>query len=98
MAPERSRRIEPSDPGGEPVCLLTADGVRERRVPIDRLLESGELTPLPDGYEIRLPPGNESWAVANAFADEEANCCPALTLEVAETETTVMLAARFSTA
>lgn len=38
MAPGRVRRIEPTDPGGEPVCQLSAEGARRRRVPVDRLL------------------------------------------------------------
>lgn len=95
MTPSRARRIEPSDPGGEPVCLLTAEGARERRVPIDRLLEDGEMQPLDNGYEIRLPPGEGYWALANAFAEEEAHCCAALTLEVAESDAAILVSARF---
>lgn len=95
MTLDRTRRIAPADPGGEPVCLLTAEGARERLVPIDRLLEHGELRSLDSGYEIRLPPGDASWELANLFAEEEARCCAALALEVAERQDAIVVTAWF---
>lgn len=83
----RKRRIEPIDRHGEPVCLLTADAARTRRVPIDRLLQDGDLILGGTGYEIRLPRGERYWTLANQFAEEEAACCRWLQLDVEESAT-----------
>lgn len=91
----RVRRIEASDPGGEPICLLTPDAARRRHVPVNRLLEEGTLEPLESGYLIRLPAGERTWVLANEFAEEEADCCAALTLEVAEGDDAVVVSATF---
>lgn len=95
MQQRRVRHIEPVDPGGEPVCLLTPEGARSRRVPIDRLLVHGILDPTGAGYEIRLPPGEEYWALANEFAVEEAGCCASLALDIEERDTGIVLRASF---
>jgi len=95
MTPARRRHIAPTDPGGEPVCVLTAEGARGRRVPIDRLLELGEMRASGNGYEIRLPAGDEHWTLANAFAEEEAGCCAAMAFEVTESDTAILLVATF---
>lgn len=93
--PQRFRAISPAEAGGERVCLLTAAAARAREAPIDRLLELGEMKAHGAGYDIRLPPGDQSWVLAIAFAEEEASCCPALALEVAESETAVVVSATF---
>lgn len=95
MTPGRQRHIAPTDPGGEPVCILTAEGARGRRVSIDRLLEHGEMRTLGTGYEIRLPTGDEHWALANAFAEEEAGCCAAMAFDVTESDLAILLIATF---
>ena len=95
MSPARTRRIEPAEPGGEPVCLLTAEGARNRKVPIDRLLALGEFEPAAAGYRIRLPPGDESRALAHEFVQEEAACCASLALEVAERGEAIVVSASF---
>lgn len=96
MKPSRARRLEPIDPGGEPICRLTPEGARGRRAPIDRVLAQGTFEPRAAGYEIRLPAGEESWALANAFAEEEALCCPTLALELEEHADSVAITATFS--
>lgn len=95
MQQQRMRRIEPVEPEGEPICLLTAEGARRRRVPIDRLLTDGTLEPTEAGYEVRLPLGEKYWALANEFAEEEADCCPSLALEIEERDTGIVLRASF---
>ena len=95
MPPARIRRIEPADPGGEPVCLLTQEQARARLVPIDRLLALGTFEPRAAGYEIRLPPGEEYWVLANDFAEEEAACCASLTLAVEERGDATVVTATF---
>lgn len=95
MEARRSRRIEARDPGGAPVCLLTPEAAGTRRVPIDRLVSEGTLTPAGAGYEIVLPPGEQYWALANQFAEEEADCCAALALEVEEGESGIVVRASF---
>jgi len=93
--PDRRRHNEPTDPGGEPVCLLTPEGALSRRVPIDRLLTRGTLSVQGSRYEITLPAGEESWALANQFADEEATCCASLTFDLEESDAAVVLRASF---
>ena len=95
MPSVRTRRIEPADPGGEPVCLLTQEDARARRVPIDRLLALGTIKPKEAGYEIRLPRGEENWTLANEFAEEEAACCASLGLEVEERDGATVVTATF---
>lgn len=92
----RVRVIEPRDPGGEPVCLLTPAVARSRAAPIDHLLAHGSFESIESGYRIRLPGGGGSWGLANQFADEEALCCPALRLEVEERRGSVVLTATFT--
>lgn len=89
----RSRRIEPAEPGREAICLLSAEGARRRRVPIDRLLEHGEFVSTANGYEVRLPRTEDAWRLANAFAEEEAACCPSFEFEVRERADAVALLA-----
>lgn len=91
----RVRRIEPAAPGGEPVCLLTPEAARSRRVPIDRLLTHGTFELREAGYEISLPPGGTSWALANEFAEEEAKCCAALAIEIEERDDRIVVHASF---
>lgn len=95
MQQRRVRHIEPIDPGGEPVCLLTPEVARSRRVPIDRLLTHGTFEPSESGYEVRLPPGEEYWTLANEFAEEEAACCAALGLDIEEQDAGIVLRASF---
>lgn len=92
--PVRVRRIEPADPGGEPICLLTAEGARNRRVTVDHLLGHGTLEFEGAGYEIRLPPGDEYWALANEFADEEAACCSSLAFDIYDLDTAIVVRGR----
>jgi len=82
--PVRQRQISAADPGGEPLCLLTAEGARKREVPIDRLLERGTFTVTPTGYEVRLPASDTIWTLADRFIEEEASCCATLDLLVEE--------------
>ena len=95
MQARRSRRIEPRDPGGEPVCLLTPEAARRRRVPIDHLLSHGIFEQSEAGYEISLPLGETYWALANDFAEEEAKCCAALAIAVEERDTGIVVRASF---
>lgn len=95
MKQGRVRRIEPVEPGGEPVCLLTPGAARSRRVPIDRLLTHGTFEPSEAGYEVWLPPGEEYWTLANDFAEEEARCCAALAIEIEEQDSGIVLRASF---
>lgn len=92
---ERIRTVGPVQPGGEPVCSLTADAAATRAVPIDRLLERGALEPTASGYRIALPDGEASWRLANDFADEESACCPALRIEVQQRDGVVEIRASF---
>ncbi|MEX2229983.1 MAG: hypothetical protein WEB13_10145 [Dehalococcoidia bacterium] len=89
----RSRRIEPAEPGGEAICLLSAEGAGHRRVPIDRLLEHGEFVATANGYEARLPRTEDAWRLANMFVEEEAACCPSFAFEVHEREGAVVMLA-----
>jgi hypothetical protein len=89
----RTRRIEPAEPGGEAICLLTPGGARERSVPVDRLLQAGSFRAAGGGYEVHLPRGEGHWALANAFIEEEAACCPSFAFEVRETDATVVVLA-----
>lgn len=77
------------------MCLLTAEVARTRRVPIDRLLMDGTFEPAEAGYVIRLPPTEQHWALANQFAEEEAACCAALALSIAEEDSAIVLTAAF---
>ena len=91
----RRRRVEPVEPEGEPVCLLTAAAAHERRVPIDRLLQQGSFEPIERGYEVRLQADQGHWALANQFVDEEAVCCRSFAFELEEDDQTVTLRATY---
>lgn len=84
LEPVRQRHIAPSDPGGEPVCLVTAEAARRREAPIDRVLEEGEFSVTESGYVVRLPASDSNWTLANRFVEEEASCCASLDLLVEE--------------
>ena len=93
MADLRRRRIEPRDPGGEPICLLTAEGAHHRRAPIDRLLEDAGYQSTERGYEIQLARGEQQWTLANQFIEEEAQCCASFGFEVTEDEDAIVVRA-----
>ena len=94
----RTRKIEAGAPGGEPVCGLTREEASHRRVRPDLLLDRAELRVADDGYEARLPASDEMWALATAFIEEEARCCPFFAWEVTETNDAIIVRADTRTA
>lgn len=90
----RTRRIDPADPAGEPICTLTPGAARRRRAPIDRVLAHGDYVAADDGYEIRLPRGDDEWELANAFVEEEAECCASFGFLVIEQDDAIVIVGR----
>lgn len=95
-APIRTRHIRPAAPGENLVCSLTPERASQRDAPISRLMEEAELSPHPTGYAIRLAGGEAMWTLANRFVEEEAECCPAMTFEVEERKTMIVIRASIS--
>ena len=89
----RTRRIDASDPRGEPVCRLTPDQAHDRIVPIDRLLVQGQFRVTELGYELRLPSGDGPWKMATRYLAEEAECCPSMSFEAREVADGIVLRA-----
>lgn len=91
----RHRSIVAADPGGEPICSLTAAQASRRTAPIDRLLVIGTFTAGEQGYEIQLPGGDDGWALAERFLEEESACCPSFEFEAVDEGTAVTIRASY---
>lgn len=94
--PTRTRLLRPTAPGEGLVCLLSSERASQREAPISRLIEQAEFSPHPAGYTIRLLSSDAMWTLANRFVEEEAECCPAMTFEVEERTTVVLIRASIS--
>lgn len=88
-----ARRIPAAQPDAEPICLLTREEAMPRRARPDVFFDRAEWRSADDGYEARLPATDDEWALANAFVEEEAACCPFFAFDLREEDGVIIIRA-----